>query len=147
MCLQCSAGVQRALDFFKYFSPGFSPNCIGRSKYVKNRANSGQTKLCISLWISSSYWLRVQEILLSWMPLWTLTSKAHRVSRPFPKTPSLPFPKPISRAALYFLSPQKPRTRLQRALQTCCADGHQLALCKGQLFSGHFIAIREHQNT
>lgn len=68
----------------------------------------------------------------------------HFLKGPPPALPNTP--KPISRAALYFLSPQKPRTRLQRALQTCCADGHQLAMCESQLFSGHFIATGEHQN-
>lgn len=83
------------------------------------------------------------------MPLWTLTSKAHHVSRPFPKRPSPSPPQHpqthLKSRALFSLTP-KPRTRLQRALQTCCADGHQLAMCESQLFSGHFIATGEHQN-
>lgn len=54
------------------------------------------------------------------------------------------FQKSCKSSADGFLSPQKPRIHLQRVLQTCC--GHQPAVCRRELFNGHFTAVRGHQN-
>lgn len=114
----------------------------------KWRVSYSQAKEWISMWISSFYWLCLQEMQCS--PCILLAANASvnpdiRSSSYFPAH-SLKAPKKPARAMLILFSPQKPRTRLQRALQTCCAGGHHHEMCKRELFNGHFVAIRGHKN-
>lgn len=120
----------------------------------KRRVSYGQEKEWISIRISSFYWLCLQEMQCS--PCILLAANAsvnpdiRTQTSPYLPAHSLKASKKLIERCSYFSPPPppppKPRTRLQRALQTCCAGGHQHAMCKRELFNGHFIAIRGHQN-
>lgn len=112
----------------------------------KWRVMYGQAEEWFYLWISSSYWLCLQEMQCSPCTLLAANASVNIGSSAYFAAHALKAPKKPTRAMLVFSSPQKPRAHLQRALQTCCADGHLHVLCSREPLSGHLTAIRGHQN-
>lgn len=144
--------------FFKCFLLGVCPdyraqNFSWRSKFcapnhqtacVQGLESELQASKGISLWISSFYCLCLWETSVPHTSCWLQMPAGAQTSSCFAMLSLKAFQKSSKSSADGFLSPQKPRIHLQRVLQTCC--GHQPAVCRRELFNGHFSAVRGHQN-